>query len=81
MTERDRDRLVALKKARKGMITKRQTAEELGQSERHCSPAGRRANGGCFLKGHGGGWVGSPTCDAGRGRFYCDAPWVVDSIG
>ena len=29
MTQRDRDRLVALKKARKGLITQRQAAEEL----------------------------------------------------
>lgn len=35
MTQQDRDRLVALKKARKGLITQRQAAEELGQSERH----------------------------------------------
>ena len=35
MTQRDRDRLVALKKARKGLITQRQAAAELGQSERH----------------------------------------------
>src|ERR1035437_8207801 len=35
MTQRDRDRLVALKKAKKGVITQRQAAEELGQSERH----------------------------------------------
>ena len=35
MTQRDRDRLVALKKARKGLITQRQAAEEIGQSERH----------------------------------------------
>ena len=35
MTQRDRDRLVALKKARKGLITQRQVAEEIGQSERH----------------------------------------------
>ena len=35
MTQRDRDRLVALKKARKGLITQRQAAEEMGQSERH----------------------------------------------
>jgi transposase len=35
MTQRDRDRLVALKKAQKGAITQRQAAEELGQSERH----------------------------------------------
>ena len=35
MTQRDRDRLVALKKARKGLITQREAAEELGQSERH----------------------------------------------
>src|ERR1700704_3462139 len=35
MAQRDRDRLVALKKVRKGLITQRQAAEELGQSERH----------------------------------------------
>jgi transposase len=35
MTQRDRDRLVALKKAWKGLITQRQAAEEIGQSERH----------------------------------------------
>jgi DNA-binding Lrp family transcriptional regulator len=35
MTQRDRDRMVALKKARKGLITQRQAAEEIGQSERH----------------------------------------------
>jgi len=35
MTQQDRDRLVALKKARKSLITQRQAAEELGQSERH----------------------------------------------
>jgi hypothetical protein len=35
MTQRDRDRLVALKKARKGVITQRQAAEEIGQTERH----------------------------------------------
>ena len=35
MTQQDRDRLVALKKARKGLITPRQAAEKIGQSERH----------------------------------------------
>ena len=35
MTQQDRDRLVALKKAKKGLITQRQAAEEIGQSERH----------------------------------------------
>jgi hypothetical protein len=35
MTQRDRDRLVALKKAKKGLITQRQAAVEIGQSERH----------------------------------------------
>lgn len=35
MTQRDRDWLVALKKARKGLSTQRQAAEEIGQSERH----------------------------------------------
>jgi hypothetical protein len=35
MTQRDRDRLVALKKAKKGVITQRQAAEQIGQTERH----------------------------------------------
>ncbi len=35
MTQRDRDRLVAWKKAKKGLITQRQAADEIGQSERH----------------------------------------------
>ena len=35
MTQRDRHRLVALKKAKKGAITQRQAAEEIGQTERH----------------------------------------------
>ena len=35
MTQRDRDRLVALKKAKRKLITQRQAAEEMGQSERH----------------------------------------------
>src|ERR1039457_2975689 len=35
MTQRDRDRLIALKKARKGLITQRQAALEIGQTERH----------------------------------------------
>jgi len=35
MTQRDRDRLVALKKPKKGVITQREAAEEIGQTERH----------------------------------------------
>jgi DNA-binding Lrp family transcriptional regulator len=35
MTQQDRDRLVALKRAKKGLVTQRQAAEEIGQSERH----------------------------------------------
>jgi hypothetical protein len=35
MTQQDRDRLVALKKAKKGLITQLQAAVEMGQSERH----------------------------------------------
>jgi hypothetical protein len=35
MTQRDRDRLIALKKAKKGLITQLQAAEEIGQTERH----------------------------------------------
>lgn len=35
MTQQDRDRLVALQKARKGLITQKEAAAEIGQSERH----------------------------------------------
>ena len=35
LTQKDRDRLVALKKAKKGLITQREASEEIGQSERH----------------------------------------------
>ncbi len=35
MRQQDRDRLVALKKAQMGLITQRQAAEEMGQTERH----------------------------------------------
>jgi transposase len=49
MTQRDRDRLVALKKAKKGLITQRQAAEEIGQSERHVRRLLKR------LKGNGDG--------------------------
>lgn len=35
MTQQDRDHLIALKKAAKGLITQRQAAEEIGQTERH----------------------------------------------
>jgi len=35
MTQQDRDRLVALKKAKKGLITQRQASVEIGQSERN----------------------------------------------
>jgi transposase len=49
MTQRDRDRLVALKKAKKGLITQRQAAGELGQSERHIRRLLKR------LKGKGDG--------------------------
>jgi DNA-binding transcriptional regulator LsrR (DeoR family) len=35
MTQRDRDRLVVLKKAHKKLMTQRQAAEELGNTERH----------------------------------------------
>src|ERR1700722_13712643 len=49
MTQQDRDRLVALKKAKKGVITQRQAAEEIGQSERHVRRLLKR------LKGKGDG--------------------------
>jgi transposase len=45
MTQRDRDRLVALKKAKKGSITQREAAEEIGQSERHVRRLLRRLKG------------------------------------
>src|ERR1700685_2489 len=35
MPQQDRARLVALKKAKKGLTTQRQAAKEIGQSERH----------------------------------------------
>ena len=35
MTQAERDRLVALKKAKKRLITQKQAAEELGITERH----------------------------------------------
>ncbi len=35
MTQQERDRLVALQKAKKGLITQKQAAGEIGQSERH----------------------------------------------
>jgi DNA-binding transcriptional regulator LsrR (DeoR family) len=35
MTQAERDRLVALKKAKKKLITQKQAAEELGLTERH----------------------------------------------
>jgi hypothetical protein len=35
MTQRDHDRLVALKKAKIGVIAHRQAAEEIRQTERH----------------------------------------------
>src|SRR5260370_41558252 len=35
MTQKDRERLVALQKAKKGLITQREAAEEIRQSERH----------------------------------------------
>jgi len=35
MTQQDRDRLVALKKAKKRLITQREAAADVGQSERH----------------------------------------------
>jgi len=49
MTQRDRDRLVGLKKARKGLITQRQAAEEIGHSQRHIRRLLWR------LRGKGGG--------------------------
>src|SRR5450755_3222051 len=51
MTQKDRDRLVALKKAKKGVITQRQAAEEIGQSERHVRRLLKR------LKGKGDGAI------------------------
>src|SRR5438270_7184126 len=45
MTQQDRDRMVALKKAKKGLITQRQAAEEIGQSERHVRRLLKRVTG------------------------------------
>ncbi len=45
MMQPDRDRLVALKKARKGPSTQREAAEELGHSERHVRRLLRRLKG------------------------------------
>ena len=42
MTQRDRDRLVVLKKAQKKLITQRQAAGELQLSERQCGACCRR---------------------------------------
>ena len=66
MTQQDRDRLVALKKAKKGLITQRQAAEEIGQSERHVRRLLKR------LKGKGGrgapAWVARPAIQPQAGR-------------
>jgi len=35
MTQKERDRLATLNKAKQGLITQRQAAEEIGQSERN----------------------------------------------
>ncbi|MDQ6664532.1 MAG: helix-turn-helix domain-containing protein [Acidobacteriota bacterium] len=54
MTQQDRDRLVALKKAKKGLITQRQAAGEIGQSERNVRRLLRRLkNGGDAALVHG----------------------------
>lgn len=42
MTQRDRDRLVTLRKVKRGGITQRQAAEELGISERQVRRLVRR---------------------------------------
>src|SRR5258708_767574 len=42
MTQKERDRLVALKKAKKRLITQRQAAAEIGVSERQVRPMLRR---------------------------------------
>src|SRR5581483_812170 len=42
MTQRDRDRLVTLRKVKRGGITQRQAAEELGTSERQLRRLVRR---------------------------------------
>src|ERR1700690_4337211 len=49
MTQAERDRLVALKKAKKKLITQKQAAEELGITERHVRRLLRE------LQRHGGG--------------------------
>jgi hypothetical protein len=56
MTQAERDRLVALKKAKKKLITQKQAAEELGITERHVrrllrAEAARRQGGGARTAG------------------------------
>jgi hypothetical protein len=43
MTQRDRDRLIALKKAKNGLITQRQAAEEIGPKRTACPTAAGKA--------------------------------------
>ncbi len=43
MTQAERDRLVALKKAKKKLITQKQAAEELGITERHVTASAASA--------------------------------------
>jgi hypothetical protein len=47
MTQQDRDRLVALKKANKKLITQKQAADEIGVTERQV----RRSCANCNRKG------------------------------
>ncbi len=42
MTQAERDRLVALKKAKKKLITQKQAAEEIGVTERQVRPLLRK---------------------------------------
>ena len=83
MTQQDRDRLVALKKAKKGLITQRQAAEEIGQSERHVRRLLKRLKGKgdatrrCSTRCAGGRPTASWTRRANKRRWRY---WAAKSI-
>jgi biotin operon repressor len=65
MTQAERDRLVALKKAKKKLITQKQAAEELGITERHVRRLLREVKRrGDKVVAHG--LRGLPSCNASR---------------
>ena len=75
MTQADRDRLVALKKAASGAITQRQAAEELKLSERQVRRLLAKLRGGgdqAILHWAAGAAVESKTGRGGRGACRGD---------